>query len=167
MNSKIRNLVYGAIIAAIYTACSLLPGISAISYGPVQFRIAEALMLFCLFSPSAVVGVTVGCFLTNIFSPMGANMFDLVLGTGATFLAAISTYLLRRFFTKNMWLAPLPTVLFNAIIVGSYLPLLMTDSPVAIWYCMLTVGAGEIAVCYILGLPLAAIAKKRGFFKKR
>lgn len=165
MNIKVKNLVYGAIIAAIYTACSLLPGISAISYGPIQFRIAEALMLLCLFSPSAVGGVTVGCFLANVFSPMGANMFDLVLGTGATFLAAISTYLVRKFLNKHMWLSPLPTVIFNALIVGSYLPLLMTDSPVAIWYCMLTVGVGEIAVCYILALPLATMVRKKQLFR--
>lgn len=165
MNGKAKNISYAAIIAAIYTACSLLPGISAISYGPIQFRIAEALMLLCLLSPSAVVGVVVGCFLTNIFTPMGANMFDLVFGTGATLLAAVSTYLMRGFFKNHLWLSPLPTVIFNAVIVGSYLPLLMTDSFVAVWYCMLTVGIGEVVVCYILGLPLASMAEKRGFFK--
>lgn len=164
MNSKIRKLAYGAIIAAIYTACSLLPGISAISYGPIQFRISEALMLLCLLSPSAAVGAAVGCFLTNIFTPMGMNIFDLVLGTGATLLAAVTTYSLRGFFAKHMWLAPLPTIIFNAVIVGSYLPLLMTDAPVAVWYCMLTVGLGEAVVCYGLGLPLAAMARKRRFF---
>lgn len=166
-NFNAKHMAYGAIIAAIYAACSLLPGISAISYGPVQFRIAEALMLLCLFSPSAVAGVTVGCFIANIFTPMGANMFDLVFGTGATLFAALTTYLCRGFFTKRIWLAPLPTALFNALIVGSYLPLLMTDEPVAIWYCMLTVGLGELVVGYVLGIPLAKFAQKKNLFGRK
>ena len=166
-NFSVRNIAYGAVIAALYTACSLLPGISAISYGPIQFRIAEALMLLCLFSPSAVVGVTLGCLLTNIFTPFGANMFDLVFGTGATLLAALTMYFGRKFFIKNIWLAPLPVVVFNALIVGSYLPLLLTDEPIAIWYCMLTVGLGELAVCYVLGLPLAKLAQKKNFFGRK
>lgn len=166
-NQSVRNIAYGAVIAALYTACSLLPGISAISYGPIQFRIAEALMLLCLFSPSAVVGVTIGCLLTNIFTPFGANVFDLVLGTGATLLAALTTYFGRKFFTKQIWLAPLPTALFNALIVGSYLPLLLTDEPMAVWYCMLTVGLGELVVCYVLGLPLAKFVQKKNLFGKK
>lgn len=165
MNKGIKNISYAAVIAAVYTACSLLPGISAISYGPIQFRLAEALMLFCLFSHSAVAGVTVGCLLTNIFTPMGVNMFDLVFGTGATLLAALTTYFLRGFFTKNIYLAPLPTVLLNAAIVGSYLPYLMSDNTITVLYCILTVGLGEAAVCYIIGIPLAKLAQKRGFFR--
>ena len=165
-NGKIKNLAYGAVIAALYCACSLLPGISAISYGPVQFRISEALMLLCLLSPSAVFGVTIGCFLANVFTPFGANFFDLVFGTGATLLAACTTYFLRGFFTKYIYLAPIPTVVFNAVIVGSYLPLLLSDSSMAIWYCIVTVGIGEVCVCYVLGLPLAKLCKKKGFFNK-
>lgn len=166
-NFKIKTIAYGAVIAALYAACSLLPGISAISYGPIQFRISEAFMLLCLFSPSAVAGVTVGCLLANIFTPFGVNVFDLVFGSGATLLAALVTYFARRFFTKNIWLAPLPTVLLNALIVGSYLPYLLTDEPIAIWYCMLTVGFGELAVCYILGLPLAKLTQKHNLFDRK
>ena len=123
-------------------------------------------MLLCLFSPSAVFGVTIGCFLANIFTPFGANFFDLVFGTGATLLAACTTYFLRDFFTKHIYLAPISTVLFNAVIVGSYLPLFLTDSSMAVWYCMITVGVGELAVCYVLGVPLAKLCKKKNFFNK-
>lgn len=166
LNNKVKNLIYGSVIAAIYAACSLMPGISAISYGPIQFRISEALMLLCLLSPSAVWGVTIGCFLANIFTPFGANFFDLVFGTGATLLAALCTYFFRKFFTKNIYLAPLPTVLFNAFIVGSYLPLFMTDKSGAIWYCIFTVAVGEMAVCYFLGIPLIKTCKRKGFFER-
>lgn len=161
-----KRLLYGAIIAAIYAAVSLIPPINAISYGPVQFRISEALMLLCLISPEPCFGVIIGCFLANVFTPFGANVFDLVLGTGATVLAALVTYFLRGFFTKKIYLAPLPTVIFNALIVGSYLPLLMGANPPAVWYCMLTVGIGELAVVYILGIPLYKFIEKKGFFTK-
>ena len=40
-NFNAKHIAYGAIIAAIYAACSLIPGISAISYEPIQFRISE------------------------------------------------------------------------------------------------------------------------------
>lgn len=166
-NFNAKHIAYGAIIAAIYAACSLIPGIMSISYGPIQFRISEALMLLCLFSPSSVAGVTVGCFIANLFTPMGTNMFDLVFGTGATLLAALTTYLGRKFFLKRIYLAPLPTAIFNALIVGSYLPLLMTDQPTAIWYCMLTVGLGELVVGYVLGIPLAKFAQKKNLFGRK
>lgn len=164
VNKELKNISYAAIVAAAYTACSLLPGISAISYGPVQFRVSEAFMLLCLFSRSSVFGVAAGCFLTNIFTPMGANMFDLILGTLATVLAAFTTYLMRGFFIKKIYLAPLPTVIFNSVIVGSYLPYLMGGG-IAVPYCMLTVGIGEAAVCYVLGIPLAKLIQKHNFLK--
>ena len=166
MKFKAKELAYGAVIAGLYAACSLIPPISAISYGPIQFRISEALMLLCLISPSAVVGVTIGCFIANIFTPFGANFFDLVFGTLATLLAAVTTYLLRKPLTKHILLAPLPTVIFNALIVGSYLPIFMTDSSVAVHYYIFTVGAGEVAVCYILGIALAKFCMKKGFFDR-
>lgn len=79
----------------------------------------------------------------------------------------LTTYFGRKFFTKQLWLAPLPTVLLNALIVGSYLPLLLTDEPMAVWYCMLTVGLGELVVCYVLGLPLAKFVQKKNLFGKK
>lgn len=162
MKNSTKKLIYSALIAALYAACSLLPGINAISYGPVQLRISEALMLLCVLSPSAVSGVTIGCFIANLFSPFGANVFDLLLGTGATLIAASITYKMRNTFLRYPMLSPVPTILSNALIVGTYLPYLSGAlSAVSVFYCILTIGLGEAAVCYILALPLMQAVKKK------
>ena len=172
MNKKIQTITYAAIIAALYAACSLLPGINAISYGPIQFRISEALMLTCLFSPAGVGGVVAGCFIANLFSPF-VNPLDICFGTLATLLAALTTYFMRGFFLRHKWLAPLPTILFNSIIVGSYLPFLGFDlsifpvtAPLGLWLCVAaSVAAGEAVVCYVLGIPLSILFEKHNLLK--
>lgn len=168
--SKILGLTQGALVGAIYVVLSLIPPLNSISYGPVQFRLSEALMLLCLLSPSCIFGVSAGCFLSNLFSPYGANLFDLILGTLATIIAALITYYLRNFFAKNKFtklLSPLPTILSNALIVGSYLPFISGagSNLVFILYCIITVAIGETTVLYFLGLPLYHFSKKKHIFK--
>ena len=170
MKKKVLRLTQGALIAAIYVCLSVAPVVSSFAYGQIQFRIAEALMLLCLFSPSAVFGVTIGCFLANLFSPFGVNVFDLIFGTSATLIAAFATYFLRNFFTKSkttLFLSPLMTILSNAFIVGTYLPLITMGSfsIAAASFCWLTVGAGEAAVLYIIGLPLYLLSKNKKLIK--
>ena len=168
MTKSTKFITYAAVIAALYTALTLIPGINQLSYGMIQFRVSEALMLLCMFSPAGVVGCTLGCLLANIFSPFGANFFDLVFGTGATLLAALTTYFAGVFFIKHKLLAPIPTVVFNAVIVGSYLPVLLTEGePVSTVMCIMFVAIGELVVCYVLGVPLAVMAEKRNLFGKR
>ena len=89
--STVRSMVRGAVVAALYTAISIV--LAPISYGAVQLRVAEALTLLPVFGPEAVVGVTLGCLLTNI---LGSSPIDAVFGTLATLLAALLTYLLRN-----------------------------------------------------------------------
>ena len=170
MKKKVLRLTQGALIAAIYVCLSVAPVVSSFAYGQIQFRIAEALMLLCLFSPSAVFGVTIGCFLANLFSPFGVNVFDIIFGTSATLIAAFATYFLRNFFTKSkttLFLSPLMTILSNAFIVGTYLPLITMGSfsIAAASFCWLTVGAGEAAVLYIIGIPLYLFSKTKKLIK--
>lgn len=167
---KVFRLTAGALVAAVYVCLSIAPLLNSLSYGPVQFRVSEALMTGCVISPACAAGVGIGCFLANLFSPYGANVFDLVFGTGATVLAAVLTYLLRRFFEKNKFtilLSPLPTIILNAVVVGSYLPYVTGAGAnlYAVLYCMLTVGLGEAAVLYILGIPLYYFMKRKKIFK--
>ncbi len=168
--NSILRLTQGALVCALYVCLALTPGINALSYGPIQFRISEALMVMCLFSPTCAVGVSVGCFMANLFSPYGVNMFDLILGTFATVLAAVLTYSMREFFRKNkltLMFFPLPTILSNAFIVGSYLPFITGTykNMFSVLYCVLTVGIGEVLVLYILGLPLYYLVRNRKLFK--
>lgn len=170
--SSVVLITQGALIASVYLCLSVMPGINALSYGPIQFRISEALVMLCLISPSAVFGVSLGCFLSNLFSPFGANVFDLLLGTTATLLAGIVTYFLRKFFLKskvNLFLSPLPPIIFNALIVGTYLPFVTGtfENLISVLYCILSVGAGELLVLYILGIPLYIISSKNKLLKNR
>ncbi len=51
-NKTVYFVAYGAVIAAIYTVLTLV--FAPISFGPVQFRIAEALCILPFFTPAAV-----------------------------------------------------------------------------------------------------------------
>lgn len=154
-----RYLVRAALIAAIYVTLTYLAGVMNLAYGPVQFRFSEALTVLPFLLPEAVPGLFVGCVVSNLLSPYGA--LDLVVGSLATLLAAFWTGRCRR-----RALAPLPPVLCNAALVGAMLAWYETGFgagfPPAFGYNALTVGAGEAAVCYLLGLPLLKVLESRG-----
>ena len=154
---KTSYLARCAIIAAAYAVLTL--AFPALSYGPIQVRISEALCILPFFMGEAVVGLTVGCLVANIVGmSLGITLpWDVIVGTAATFIAAVVT---RRI--KNKWLVPLPTVISNAVLVGAMLTYVILpgveSAPLA--YNMLTVGVGEVIACYVLGIPLFAVMKK-------
>ena len=76
---KTRDLVIGGLIAAAYLALTLV--LAPISYGPIQFRVSEALTLLPLIFPQAVPGLFIGCLLANIFGGYGA--IDIICGSAA------------------------------------------------------------------------------------
>ncbi len=153
---KLRKITYGAVIAAVYAALTLV--LAPISMGAVQCRISEALTVMPLFTPVAIPGLFIGCLLANIF--IGGSVYDIVFGSLTTLLAA---FLTRRF-QKNKWIAMIFPVVLNAVVVGGYIGLFL-DNSMAVWLCMLTVGAGQAVACYGLGLPLLKILTK--LFEKK
>lgn len=144
-NKKTQFITEAAVIAAIYTVLVLV--FQPISFGPIQFRIAEALTILPYFTPAAIPGVTLGCFLSALFT--GADVLDMVFGSMATLIAAILSYRLRRF----KYLIPLPPIIANALIIPWVLRYAY-DIPNAIPYMMLTVGTGELLAVGILGMIL-------------
>ena len=151
----------GAIVAAMYVALTYLASMLGLSSGVIQFRISEALCILPMFMPEAIPGLAIGCFLSNALT--GCVPWDIALGTVATLIGAVGAYLLRKLPRGLIWLATLPTVLANAIIVpfvlmyaygieGGYL------------YFMLTVGIGEI-VCAGIGGTLLYFAMKKARIK--
>ena len=156
---KTRLMTESALIAAVYVALVLL--FKPISFGAIQFRIAEALCVLPFFSLSAVPGLALGCLLGNFFS--GAAMPDVIFGTFATLLAAILSYKLR---TVSKWLVCLPPILANAIIVPFVLQYAygVTDG---YFFLFATVGIGEILAVVVLGnvLLLALEGKKELIFR--
>ncbi|WP_322176117.1 QueT transporter family protein [Acutalibacter caecimuris] len=169
---KTRFLVLSGVIAALYAALTYAAAALNLAYGPVQFRFSEALTVLPAFTPAAVPGLAVGCFLSNLASPLG--VVDWVFGTGATLLAALGTWAVSRVCYKGVpVLAPVPPVIANALIVGLEVSCLSESgafswgafSPAAFAAGALSVGLGELVVCFALGLPLAVALEKTGAAK--
>ena len=151
-----RRLALAGLIAAVYTAATLILPIP--QYLGVQFRVAEAMTVLPFLFPEAIPGLVVGCFLANLLgSPI---MLDWIFGTLATLLAALWS---RRM--PSLWLAALPPVVCNAAIVGAEIAWFAVQDGAAFWPAYglnaLTVGIGEAAACYILGVPLARMLGER------
>ena len=168
MNSKkLTHLAQGAMIAAIYAAATYLSAVFGIAYGNIQFRFSEALTILSVFTPAAVPGLTIGCIIGNITSPFG--VWDIVFGSLATLLAAISARALRKIKIKGFpFLSLLMPVVFNALIVGAELTFLLpaqTPGLALFGISALEVGAGELAVCLAGGIPLFFAIRKTNIFK--
>lgn len=146
---SIKDLTIAAVIAALYAALTVV--FAPISYGVVQFRISEALTLLPILFPQAIPGLTVGCLVSNLIG--GYGVWDVVLGTLATLIAAILTYRLRG----RLWLAALPPVVVNAVIVGGMLHFMFSLPLLA---TMASVGLGELAVVAVLGVTMILALKK-------
>ncbi len=157
MRKSTQHLTQAGLIAAVYVVLTLV--IQPIGYGTVQFRVAEMLTILPVYTPSAISGLTVGCFLSNLIGlASGANPvggWDLLIGTGATALAAVMTYRLRNIRFKNLPIvATLPPVLVNAVVIGAELAVVYGGIP---WYWhALGVMAGQFLACCICGTVLAA-----------
>ena len=155
---KTSFLARAGLIAAIYAVLTL--AIPFIGFGPVQFRVSEAMCVLPVIFPESVLGLFVGCAVSNaIGMAMGMTTpWDIVIGSLATLIAAVMT---RRI--KNDLLTPLPSVIVNAVMVGAMITFVMMPGAksVPLIYNMGTVGIGQFLSCYILGLPLLKILKKK------
>ena len=159
MNQRVRNMVYAAVIAALYATLThmqniLLPGSATMA---IQFRAAEALCVLALFTPAAIPGLTIGCLLFNL-SFSGALPLDPVLGTGATLLATAAMRCTRKATIKGYpLLALLMPAIFNAFLVGWELSIYIGGG---FWLNALYVAIGEVAVLLTLGSALFYALKK-------
>lgn len=138
-------LTRGALVGALYTALSLI--VLPISSGAIQFRISEALCILPIFMPEAIAGLFVGCILSNILA--GCAIWDIIFGSLATLIGAIGCFMLRRMPKKWMWLATLPTIIANALIVPPIL-IYAYGSTEAFGFLVFTVAVGEL-VCAGIG----------------
>ncbi len=164
MKFTTKSLVRIGAIAAIYVCLCLV--FQPISYGAVQVRISEALTILPVFSFDSIIGLTIGCFISNTLS---FNFLDMLFGTLATLLSAISTYYLRNVFTKGLPIvATIPPVIFNAVIIGAEITFLFMQDQASInllLFNILTVGAGQLFSCVFAGLLLYKVINKRPFLK--
>lgn len=143
-NKKVLFVAQAALIAAIYVVLTYFISAFNLASGAIQVRISEALTVLPLFTPAAIPGLAVGCFLSNLLT--GGLPMDVLCGSLATLIGAVGSYLLRR----HKWLVPLPPVLANTIIVP-YVLAYVYGAEGSIPFFMLTVGIGEVISCYVFG----------------
>lgn len=176
--SRTLYIAQAAVIAAVYAVLTLLTilFLQGLAWGPIQFRISEAVCVVALFTPAAIPGLTVGCIIANlantVISGTGAlGMLDVVFGSLATCIGAILCWKLR----SRPALAIGSFVLTNALIVPAYLPILLmglgyytipfTDISIDGAYLpmylfgLIATGLGEAVVIYALGWPLSLALK--------
>ena len=153
---KTKGIARAGIIAASYVCLTILG--APFASGVVQVRLAEALCILPVFTPYAIPGLFVGCLTANLVT--GAVFWDIIFGSLATLIGAAGTYFLRK-----THMAALPPIIANTVIV----PFVLSYAygiPGAIWWFMLTVGAGEIISCGILGNILRCVINKNARLKE-
>ena len=148
----IQEISFNALIAAAYVVLTVL--ISPLSYGSIQFRFSEILVLFCFFNKRYGIGLTLGCLIANIFSPTAS--LDVLFGTIATALACLCIM-----FSKHLIIAIMFPVIFNGFIIAWELTFF--DAPY--WMSVLTISLGELAVMIIGYIFFTSIRQSKGFLK--
>ncbi len=163
---KLNYITTAAIIAAIYAALTYLGAVFGLSYGPIQLRFSEALTILPVFTPAAIPGLTVGCFIANIGS---FNLLDMVFGTLATLIAAILTRMFKDIKFKGLPLLSLfPPVIVNAIIIGLEIAIFFLPDGLSLYGFLISaleVGIGQLIVCYALGIPFYLTVQKTKLIK--
>ena len=147
-----KDIVQNGLLAAIYVVLTYL--MAPISFWAIQFRLSEILVLACFFDKKKIVGLTLGCFLANLVSPLG--LMDIGFGTLATFLACLGIIS-----CKHLVVAVLFPIVANGIIVGFELYLI--GEP--LWFSMGMVALGELGVMIIGYILVILIRRNKNFFK--
>lgn len=163
MKLRTRQLTVAALTGAAYAVLSYFGSVFGVTYGPIQCRFAEALCVLPFLLPETAWGLGVGCLITNLLSPYG--VLDIVVGSAATLLAGLLTARCR-----HRWLAPLPPVITNTVLVGLVLAYEQAGTSAAFWptygFNALTVGIGEAVACYGLGSLLLRVLEKSKAFRE-
>ena len=152
-----QRVVTVGIVAALYTVLTMV--LAPISFGAVQFRVSELMVLLAFVNPVYIIGLTVGCAISNLLGGFGP--IDIIFGSLATLLAGLATYL-TRVKIENQKLALIigslwPTI-FNGVVIGWVLNVTIGLPLVP---SMLSVAAGEFVVVTIIGVPLYTLIEKK------
>ena len=125
-NKKVQLIVMNAMIGAAYAVLTIL--ISPIAYGAVQMRLTEIIVLLACYNKKFIPGLTIGCLLANLASPMG--LYDICFGTAATLIACLGMYYVKNVFAGAYLALELPFMInafyvfigeFIVLIIGAFL----------------------------------------------
>ncbi len=140
-----------ALFGSLYVVLTVLPPFHAISYGPIQVRVSEALTVFPFLFPEITWGLAIGCFFANLAGGLG--LWDITLGPIITLSAGLVTTRVTR-----SWMAPIPPVLFNSFGVSIYLSYIFE---VPYWYTVIFIMIGQGIACFGIGYPLLRLVQKK------
>lgn len=146
------SITKAAIIAALYIVLTFLANALGLANYAIQVRFSESLCILPYFTKTAIPGLFIGCLLSNIMT--GCTLPDIIFGSLATLLGALITYLLRKY----KWSAPIGPIISNALIIPFVLLYAYGIKP--LWFSFVTVTAGEIISCGILGMLLLKTLEK-------
>ena len=152
----IRLLCEAALIAAIYVILTYLCAAFGMSSGAIQLRLSEALCVLAIFTPAAVPGVALGCFMANLLT--GCALWDIVFGSLASLVGMLGCRALK----KHPYLAPVPYAFANMMVIP-FVVKLVYGAPEALYFIFLTVGIGEIISVFAVGIPLYLVLKKHSY----
>ena len=170
MRISTRKIAFAGIIAALYAALTI--ALSFISYGPIQFRVAEALCILPFFFPFSIWGIFIGCIVANLLS---VYPLDIIVGAVASLLAALCTMQIGKLGRERLSVkafACFPPVIINAVFIGALIAYYNVGAGEADAFFPafiingLQVGFGQLVVLYALGLPLMIYMPKTRIFKK-
>jgi uncharacterized membrane protein len=133
--SPARRVAIAGVVGALYVVLSITP----FSYGPVQFRIGEALKPLVIKYPAVIPAFGIGTVIINLFSPF-AGPLELVFMPLVDVTGGILCYLIARRIgtTFGTYLASLVYALWTAagvgvvLMVSAGLPYLPSFSSVAL-----------------------------------
>ncbi len=171
MSKKVRFIVHGGLLAALYVVLTSLqnmiwPDSTSMA---IQLRLSEALCVFAFFTPAAVPGLTLGCMIFNLSWAQSLPL-DFLVGSLATFLGCAAMWLLRKVLWKGVpVLGLLMPALFNAVIVGWELTVFL--APQGFQWAVYGINAlyvfiGEAAVLLTCGAVLYRVFSRRGIARK-
>ena len=169
-NISTRRIAFAGVVAALYATLTIT--LSFIGYGPIQFRVAEALCILPFYFPITTWGLFIGCIIANVFSPYPLDIF---VGPVASLIAVLITMQIGKSGPGGVWkkaLACLPPVVVNAVIIGALIAYYMTESfeagafTAAFILNGLQVGLGQAVVMFALGLPAMIYLPKSRVYTK-
>ncbi|MBR6960696.1 MAG: QueT transporter family protein [Clostridiales bacterium] len=157
---NIRTIVYTGVVAALYVVLTL--PFAQVAYGPVQFRMAEALTILPVFGLRFIPGVSLGCLIANVLNPGSLGPVDIIFGTLATVIAGFGSRWIGK---KKDVLGIIPPIIANGLIVGFYLPFLLVDEGSSVKGSAILISMGEVAlseavVMVLIGLPFLLVIKR-------
>lgn len=148
------RLVRIAAVASIYFVLTVM--IAPISYGEIQMRLSEILLFLCFYNKDYCISLTIGCALSNLFSPFA--LIDVPLGSLATLIAVILIYI-----TPNIFVGAVFPVVTNGLLVGASLTLVYS---LPFWLAAGSVALGELAVCIAGALLFRFVLQKQPHFMR-